>query len=329
MVKKKYKKPLIIAEIGNNHEGSFNLARKYIKAASDCGVDAVKFQAIRPDEIVLKTYRRRYLQLKKFNLTFQQYRKLSSFAKKLKLKFGVSVFDIDSIKYLKPYVDFFKIASGDNNFFDLIKTVLQTKKKVIISLGLLNYKQINKLKKYVSSVTKLDNVTFLHCVTDYPVNPEEANLKSIPYLRDSLKINIGYSDHTLGITAPIIATTYGAKIIEKHFTLDNNQSEFRDHKISVDPVNMKMMVNEIEKTFKMLGSYKKVVSKREKKNLLYARRSLYLKRNIQKNEKITKDNLMILRPQAGIPLEKLKKILGKKSKKSLSSNTVLKINYLK
>ncbi len=329
MVKKKYKRPFIIAEIGNNHEGSFNLARKYIKAAKDCRVDAVKFQAIRPEELVLKTNKKRYLQLKKFNLTFQEYKKLSSLAKKFKLKFGVTVFDLYSIKYLKPYVDFFKIASGDNNFFDLIKSVLQTKKKVIISLGLLNYKQIYKLKRYVASLTKLNNVTFLHCVTNYPVDPEEANLKSIPYLKDKLKMNIGYSDHTLGITAPIIATTYGAKIIEKHFTLNNNQSKFRDHKISVDPKNMKVMVNEIENTSKMLGVYKKESAKGEKKNLFLARRSLYLRRSIQKNEKISKKNLMILRPQAGIPLEKLKKILGKKSKKNLRSNTVLKINYLK
>ncbi len=329
MVKKKIKKPFIIAEIGNNHEGSFNLARKYIKVAKDCGVDAVKFQAITPEEIVLKTNKKRYLQLKKFNLTFQEYKKLSSLAKKFKLKFGITVFDLHSIKYLKPYVDFFKIASGDNNFFDLIKSVLQTKKKVIISLGLLNYRQIYKLKKYVANLTKLNNVTFLHCVTNYPVNPEEANLKSIPYLKDKLKMNIGYSDHTIGITAPIIATTYGVKIIEKHFTLDNNQSNFRDHKISVNPKNMKRMINEIENTSKMLGAYKKEVAKGEKKNLYLVRRSLYLKKSIKKNQKIDKNDLMILRPQAGIPLEKFKKILGKKSKKNLKSNTVLKINYLK
>lgn len=127
--------PSIIAEIGNNHEGNFNLAKKYIKIAKDCGVNAVKFQAIRPEQFVLKKNKKRYSQLKKFELSFDEYKKLSLLAKKLKLKFGVTVFDIDTVKLLKPYVDFFKIASSDNNYFDLIKSVVETKKKQSYLLG--------------------------------------------------------------------------------------------------------------------------------------------------------------------------------------------------
>ena len=321
--------PFIIAEIGNNHEGNFNLAKRYIKIAKVCGVDAVKFQAIRPEQLVLKKNKKRYSQLKKFELSFEEYKKLSRLAKELKLKFGVTVFDIESVKLLKPYVDFFKIASSDNNYFDLIKSVLETKKKIIISLGLLNLKEIKSLEKYVSKISKKRNITFLHCVTDYPVKPEEANLRSILHLKKKLKIAIGYSDHTLGITAPILATSYGANILEKHFTLDNNQSKFRDHKISLNPINMKKMVDEIRKVKKILGYLKKSVSKGERKNLILARRSIYSKKDLPKNHIIQKKDLILLRPLKGLPVEKMEKILGKKLKKKIKKDTPLKINHFK
>jgi sialic acid synthase SpsE len=230
---------------------------------------------------------------------------------------------------LKPYVDFFKIASSDNNYFDLIKSVLETKKKIIISLGLLNLKEIKSLEKYVSKISKKRNITFLHCVTDYPVKPEEANLRSILHLKKKLKIAIGYSDHTLGITAPILATSYGANILEKHFTLDNNQSKFRDHKISLNPINMKKMVDEIRKVKKILGYLKKSVSKGERKNLILARRSIYSKKDLPKNHIIQKKDLILLRPLKGLPVEKMEKILGKKLKKKIKKDTPLKINHFK
>tara|TARA_B100001057_G_scaffold72578_1_gene66838 strand:+ start:1238 stop:2227 length:990 start_codon:yes stop_codon:yes gene_type:complete len=322
-------KPFIIAEIGNNHEGNLNLAKRYIRVAKVCGVDAVKFQAIRPEHLVLKKNKKRYSQLKKFELSLKEYKKLSQLAKKLKLKFGVSVFDIESVKLLKPYVDFFKIASSDNNYFELIKSVLKTKKKTIISLGLLNFKKIKNLVKYISRISNLRNTTLLHCVTDYPAKPQEANLRSILYLKKRLKMAIGYSDHTLGLTAPILATSYGADILEKHFTLDNNQSKFRDHKISLNPKDMKKMVDEIKKVKQMLGNFKKDVSNGERKNLTLARRSIYLKKDLPKNHIIQKKDLILLRPVNGLPIEKLETILGKKLKKKIKRNIPLKINNFK
>ena len=321
--------PFIIAEIGNNHEGNFNLAKKYVKIAKVCGVNAVKFQAIRPERFVLKKDKKRYSQLKKFELSFDEYKKLSLLAKKLKLKFGVTVFDIESVKLLKPYVDFFKIASSDNNYLDLIKSVAETKKKLIISLGLLNFNEIKSLEKYVSKISKKKNISFLHCVTDYPVKPDEANLRSILFLKKKLKIEIGYSDHTLGIAAPILATSYGVNILEKHFTLDNNQSKFRDHKISLNPINMKKMVDEIRKVKKMLGLFRKSVSKGERKNLISARRSIYPKKDLPKNHIIQKKDLILLRPSKGLPIEKMKKILGKKCKKAIKKDIPLNINHFK
>tara|TARA_Y100000590_G_scaffold219798_1_gene248885 strand:+ start:16431 stop:17429 length:999 start_codon:yes stop_codon:yes gene_type:complete len=306
---------LIIAEIGNNHEGSFKIAKKLIEKAAKAGVDAVKFQTIKTEEFINDIDQLRYKRYKKFELSKEDFYKLSKFAKSKKLIFISTPFDIQSAIDLNKCVDYFKISSGDNNYFKLIEKVLSFKKPVIISTGLLDNSGIIDLLKFVKKKNfPMKKLFFLHCVSDYPVEDKEANLISIKYLREKFKLNIGYSDHTLGIEASIMAAAYGAQIIEKHFTIDKNYSNFRDHKLSADPKEMIRLVDSVRRSSIMKGAYTKKISVNEKKNLKGMRRSLYAKVQINKGEKITIDKIKFVRPFNSLSSIKIEDILNKKAK---------------
>ena len=242
---KKIQKPLIIAEIGNNHEGSFKNAIKLIDAAKKAGVDAVKFQTFKTELYYSNQDPDRIKKLKKFQLSFYQFRKLAKYAKKKNLLFISTPFDLKSLDFLKKIVDIIKISSGDNNFYDLIKNSINSKKELIISTGLTSLKEIKDLKKLVTKFNYAEKTYFLHCVSNYPVDPKNANLNFIYKLKKIFKDNIGYSDHTIGIDSCLISFLMGSSIIEKHFTLDKSFSNFRDHKISADPKEMSLLVKKI------------------------------------------------------------------------------------
>ena len=257
--------PFVIAEIGNNHEGSFQRAKKLVKEAAKAGASAVKFQTFRTEYYVSKSEKKRFKQLKKFELTKKNFIYLSEMTKDLNLKFISTPFDLESANFLSKIVDIFKISSGDNNYFELIKEVSRFNKKVIISLGLSGMKNLIKLVNFLKKIGLKKRTILMHCVSSYPVKSKEANLNSIIFLKSKLNMEIGYSDHTIGITAPMIAYCFGAKIIEKHFTLDNNLSNFRDHKLSLNPSDMKKMISSLNEANHMFGSLKKELSHSEKK----------------------------------------------------------------
>lgn len=246
----KKKNPFVIAEIGNNHEGSFQRAKKLVKAAAAAGVSAVKFQTFRTEYYVNKVDKKRFKQLKKFELTKKNFIYLSEMTKDLNLKFISTPFDIESAKFLSKIVDIFKISSGDNNYYELINKVSKFNKKVFISLGLTGMKEISNLVKHLKKIGLKKKTVLMHCVSSYPVENTEANLKSITFLKKKLKMEIGYSDHTIGILAPIIAYSFGANIIEKHFTLDKSDVTIRDHVLSATPDEFRTMTqigNDIHK----------------------------------------------------------------------------------
>ena len=326
----KLKKTFIIAEIGNNHEGSFNVACKLIKEAKKAGVDAVKFQTFETKNYVNKNDFERFKRLKKFELTKEEFYKLSLLAKNNNLKFISTPFDINSAIFLNKIVDYFKISSGDNNYYQLIEQVLKFKKNTIISTGLLNFKGTINLYKFIKKL-KFDNskIAFLHCVSSYPAEDKEANLLSISLLKKNFPFTIGYSDHTLGIHAAIAATVIGAKIIEKHFTLDNNYSKFRDHQLSLNPVNMKHLVDSIRSIEYMMGKEQKIIQPSEKKNLFSMRRSLYLSKNINKNSKIKVIDVSIVRPFVSLEPFDLNKVIGKTAKVDLDINMPFFLRNLK
>ena len=319
----KLKKTFIIAEIGNNHEGSFNVASKLINEAKKAGVDAVKFQTFKTENFLSTHDNKRFKKLKKFELSYEDFAKLSVIAKKSGLKFISTPLDIKSAFFLNNIVDCFKIASGDNNYYDLIKTVLNFHKPTFISTGLLDFTEVKSLLEFVKKNRfNLSKLSFFHCVSDYPVSYNEANLLSIKFLKEKLPITIGYSDHTIGKEASIIAVSLGANIIEKHFTLSNNFSKFRDHKISLNPQDMKELVLSIKKTELMLGTEDKKIQIGEAKNLKLIRRSIYSANTIDKNTVIMNKMIKILRPANIYKPQDLNKILKKKIKKKIEAYKV-------
>jgi sialic acid synthase SpsE len=324
----KLKKTFIIAEIGNNHEGSFNVACKLIKEAKNAGVDAVKFQTFKTEDFISPHERKRFKKLKKFELSYEDFEKLSVIAKKNDLKFISTPLDINSAIFLNNIVDCFKIASGDNNYYDLIKTVLNFDKPTFISTGLLHFTEVKNLVEFIKKIGfNFSRLSLFHCVSDYPVSYEEANLLSIKFLKKKLPLTIGYSDHTIGKEASVIAVSLGAKIIEKHFTLSNNFSKFRDHQISLNPIDMKQLVSSIRKTELMLGLEEKKIQKSEFKNLDLTRRSIYSANNFNKNSIIKKNMIKILRPANIYKPNDLKKILNKKIKRKIGTYKVFLPNY--
>src|SRR5439155_16391161 len=208
---------LVVAEIGNNHEGNFEVAKELVRRAAACGVDGVKFQTFKTEHYVSSADAERFKRLKSFELSFAQFEELASLARSLGMLFLSTPFDLESAAFLGPLVDAYKIASGDNNFFPLIQRVCETGKPIIVSSGATSLEQIAKTKRYVEDQWRArgfaQKLAILHCVSSYPVPPEQANLAAIPFLIDSVGGTIGYSDHTIGIDACIVAAALGARII--------------------------------------------------------------------------------------------------------------------
>lgn len=323
------KKTFFIAEIGNNHEGSFKQAIRLIDLAKNSGADAVKFQTFETKCFIHKLEKKRFNKLKSFQLSKKDFKKLSSYAKKKGLLFISTPFDLGSAKFLSDIVDVFKISSGDNNYFELIKLCASYGKPLIISTGLINLAEIknilNLLKKMKFPLKKL---TFLHCVSDYPVQDNDANLLSIKYLQNKLPVTIGYSDHVIGIESCLAAVCLGAKVIEKHFTSNNNFSNFRDHKISLDPTNMKKMIVSARRIENMLGIYNKKNSVAEKVNKSNMRRSIYFKKDLQIGETLKRKHFKILRPYKNINPNDISKVIGKKLKKNVKEDELVSLKIL-
>ena len=203
-------KTFIIAEIGNNHEGSYSLAEEMIGLAAEAGVDAVKFQTFKTELYINSKNKERFEKIKSFELSFNEFEKLSFYAKKIGLSFISTPFDIESASFLSDFVDALKISSGDNNFFPLIKAVSKIGKPLIVSTGLADIDLIKKTKKLVERTWSENNIkqdlALLHCVTAYPVDASHANLNAIKTMQNIFDCTIGYSDHTLGKSASVSYT---------------------------------------------------------------------------------------------------------------------------
>ena len=326
-------KPFIIAEIGNNHEGSIKNAIRLIKAAKKSGADAVKFQIFNPYKYSSVKDKKRIKQLKKFALKKTDIKKLKKECEKLGIVFFATPFDLESAKFLNKKQNFFKISSGDNDYIDLLEKVRSFRKPVIISTGLTDIKGILKVVKYFQKVKfykKKENLCLMHCVSAYPASIKNINLKSISFLKKRFpNITIGYSDHTLGYKVACLSYVLGAEIIEKHFTLSNNFSSFRDHKVSCDPKSFKKFVNEINKLKIILGNLNKRLNNEEKKNLQIIRRKLVFNKNIKKNKRIKKKDLLIVRSEEkGVLASKLEMVLDKKLTKNVKKNENLLLEDL-
>lgn len=293
-------KTKIIAEIGNNHNGNFKNALKGILNAKKAGADFVKFQYINPEKFVTKKLRSlvkgkekyQIQRLKKICLSIDQIKKLFIFSRKIKIGFGVSVFDVEAIKILEKYTDFFKVASSDINFYPMLKELTKSKKKIIISTGMSDLNEILFLKK----IFKNKKITILHCISAYPTNDTDLNLLSIKYLKEKTKFDIGFSDHSKGIIGCEIAAILEASVIEKHFLINKNDKDVGDYPVSISLDEFKKMVNKIRKVELILGKYEKKCFEIEKKNKKKIRRSVYSTKKILRNQRIDSTNSICLRP---------------------------------
>jgi len=304
-------KILIVAEIGNNHEGNFDVACRMVEAAADAGVDAVKFQTFQTQLFTSNADPARFERLKKFELSQDQFRALAQLARSRGVIFFSTPLDLVSARFLEPLVDVFKIASGDNDFVPLISQVLATGKPVIISTGLADLAHLQRLVELAREADAEDRLAFLHCVCAYPAPPAEVNLRAIPMLAEQLGCPIGWSDHTLGPEASLAAAAIGARIIEKHFTLDKNFSAFRDHQLSADPAEMRHIVDSVRRIEVLLGAPVKRVQPSEEGNLRAARRSIAAATDLPSGHLLRAEDLMWVRPAIGLAPGEERRLLAR------------------
>jgi len=303
-----------IAEAGINHNGDIKLARKIIKKAKECGADAIKFQTFSAKDLL--SSKSQYFKLfKKLELNNDEFAELSDYAKKENIIFFSTPFSNDAIDLLtKLKVPAFKIASGDLTNLPLIEYAAAKKKPMIISTGMSNF---NEIGEAIKSVIRMKNnkIILMHSVSSYPTPYNETNLKVLAKFKDRFPFITGYSDNGSEPLVSIIAVAMGAKIIEKHFTI-NKKLKGPDHLLSADPLELKKIIQNIRKTEKMMGDGIKKCQPSELDNKINARRSLTAKVDIKKNSKITSDKITLNRPATGIAPKFLNKILNKKIKES-------------
>lgn len=323
----------IIAEIGNNHEGSYNLAQEMIGLAAEAGANAVKFQTFIPELFVNSIDTKRMEQMKNFALSFDEFKSLATFAKESTIDFISTPLDIESAMFLNSIQPVFKIASGDNTFYPLLDKVSEFGKPIIISTGLAKIDTIQQTTDYIhdkwNEKAISSELALLHCVTSYPVPFEYANIKMIhryKYLFPD--ITIGYSDHTLGIKASVAAAAAGARIIEKHFTIDKNHSEFRDHQISADSDEMLIMIDSIRDTEVIMGNSYVEIQPIEEEFSVTARRSIAAKRDIKKGSTLSLDDLMWVRPGTGIKPGDESKVIGRRTNCNIQRGDLIDLNIL-
>ncbi|MBL3645659.1 N-acetylneuraminate synthase [Bacillus sp. RHFB] len=312
----------IIAEIGVNHNGSLVLAKKLVDKAIDAGADAVKFQmfeteALTTEQADLTEYQKRtkeknqYDMLKKLELSPAEFIELKKYCDNKNIIFLATPFDLKSIDFLnKLDMCAFKVGSGDLTNFPLLKRIVKTGKPIILSTGMSTISEIDRTIDYLNALKKNLQISVLHCTSSYPASEQQINLNVI---RDYLKrypFVIGYSDHSIGIHIPIAATALGARIIEKHITLDQSLPG-PDHSASINIEEFKEMVQLVRLTELSLGSEKKSVTEDEKRVKPLVRRSLYFKFNAPIGTVITENDLIALRPLDGIEANEFEKVIGK------------------
>ncbi len=329
---------LIIAEAGVNHNGNIELAKKLIDAASEAKVDYVKFQTFKADSLVTKSAKRasyqdkntankdsQYEMLKKLELSEDNHKALITYCKSRNVRFLSTGFDVESLEFLKSLgITLAKIPSGEITNLPYLKKIAELFNEVILSTGIADIQEIeDAVKVLLDNGVRRDNLTILHCNTEYPTPMEDVNLKAMLHIEDQFGVNVGYSDHTLGIEVPIAAVALGATVIEKHFTLDRNLPG-PDHRASLEPDELKAMVTSIRNIEKAIsGNGIKEPSKSELKNKPIARKSIVAKTDIKKGEMFSVENLTVKRPGTGISPMKWDDILGKVASKDYQEDDLI------
>jgi N,N'-diacetyllegionaminate synthase len=332
---------IIIAEAGVNHNGDMNLAKQLIDAAVEAGVDYVKFQTFKSENLVstnakkadyqienTKNHDESQLQmLRKLELSHAQHEELISYCKQKNISFFSTAFDIDSLNYLKVLgLKMVKIPSGEITNLPYLRRAASLFKEVILSSGMSTMEEIAEaLEIFLQAGISKDNITILHCNTEYPTPMRDVNLMAMLAIQKRFGVKIGYSDHTLGIEVPIAAVALGGKIIEKHFTLDRSLPG-PDQLASIDPGELKAMVKSIRNIeLAISGTGIKEPSESEIKNMTVARKSIVAKTSIKKGEKFTEHNITTKRPGTGISAMRWDEVIGQTSKVDFYADDIIRL----
>lgn len=333
---------LIIAEAGVNHNGSIDVAKQLIDKAAEAGADIIKFQTFKSEKLVSKSARQAEYQkrnigskaddsqlnmLKKLELSQEDHEELMQYCQQKGIKFFSTAFDMDSIDYLHfLHMGLWKIPSGEITNFPYIRKIAQYGEPVILSTGMCEMDDIcAAMNVLIKFGVKREQITILHCNTEYPTPFEDVNLKAMIALKDEFKVEVGYSDHTKGIEVPIAAVALGATVIEKHFTLDRNM-EGPDHKASLEPDELRAMVCAIRNIEKAIGGDGiKHVSESERKNIAIARKSIVAACDIKAGEVFTEQNLTVKRPGNGISPMRWEDVIGTKAKRDFLEEELIEV----
>ncbi|WP_419766213.1 MAG: N-acetylneuraminate synthase family protein [Arcobacter sp.] len=333
-----YCKPYIIAEIGSNHNGDIELAKAMIDEAIKCGCDCVKFQSWDTNSLISEpeykantTYadsKKKHFgslreMVEKYYLRKDQHYELRDYCIKKGIDFNSTPFSNEEVDLLNDLnVPFYKIASMDINNIPLLKYIAKFNKPIVLSTGMAS---LGEIENAINTIEKENNfkIILLHCISIYPPLNEQINLNNILMLQNTFTYPVGFSDHSIGFSIPLASIALGACIIEKHFTIDKNLPGW-DHEISADPTEMEIIVKESKNISESLGSFKRIISEDEEEKKKKFRRSIILKNNLQKGHIITEEDLVFKRPGTGFIPNEAQYIIGKKLRKNLASEHILK-----
>ena len=326
----------IIAEAGVNHNGDINLAYQLVDAAKAAGVDCIKFQTFKSENLVSHTTQKAEYQkaatgdsaqedmLKQLELSFGEFVSLKEYCDRKGIFFLSTPFDFESIEFLNSIeMPFWKIPSGEVTNYPYLVALAKTGKPVVMSTGMCEMQEIEDAIAVLRENGASD-IKLLHCNTEYPTPYEDVNLRAMKTLRDAFGVEVGYSDHTKGIEVPIAAVAMGAAVIEKHFTLDRNM-EGPDHKASLEPQELKQMVDSIRHIEAALGSGDKKPSPSEKKNMAVARKSIVAAARIKAGDILTEENITVKRPGNGICPMRWKEVLGTRAVRDFEEDELIDI----
>ncbi len=324
--------PMLIAEIGGNHEGDFEYAKRLTELALESGADYVKFQIYTGDGLVNPMEGAvRNKHFKKFELSKEQHVELAQLCKEKGAGYLASVWITEAIEWIDPFMDFYKIGSGDLTAYPIIAETIKTKKPLLLSTGLASEKEVIDCVDFISSLDKSyiteRKLAILQCTSMYPIPFKDANLNVMNSLKAKTNCSVGYSDHTEGSEALETAVAMGAEILEFHFTDSREGKEFRDHKVSLTRDEVKALISKIANIRSLQGSDKKRPLPVEGDHVVTFRRGVYPARDIKANSIIKENDLVALRPDHGISAVDFYKVVGKKAKADLAKHQVLNFHH--
>jgi len=339
---------IIIAEAGVNHNGDLSMAREMVKAAARAGADYVKFQTAVPELVISSIAPKAEYQeettgkgesqldmCRKIHLPLKDYVELKQLCAEEGIGFMSTPFDLVSIDFLAELgQDFFKVPSGEITNLPYLRKIAEAGRPVILSSGMSDMEEIRtaililigKHPSYPSrSTLTLDDITVLHCNTQYPTPYCDVNLRAMQTIGDKLGVRVGYSDHTKGIEIPVAAAALGARMIEKHFTL-SRELPGPDHKASLEPDELRRMVEEVRHIEEALGNSEKIVSDSERPNIVVARKSIVAARDIKAGETFTEENITVKRPGNGLSPMMWDSIIGRTADRDFPYDSLISIS---